>query len=245
MLELGVVWSYWFHPSTTLLEGRKNHSRNTFFNCLQLVIELGPSSFNHIIASPDRDKGNNLYWIVFWLTLGLSKDLQIVMKSTKCMFGSSPGKPPKNTFRFRSLIMVLVMMNFSPGANGGGMIAPAAPAPSIPLLSSSVSYWTGYLPYLPRTWQFLLTFCCIGWTSCSDHLGFCAIRNSSSPTLRHNCSGDVLIGPNFVRSPEPWIKWLDYSPPILQPFSLSVEVSDWLAMMVLQNFLFLKKRNIT
>ncbi|PHT28767.1 hypothetical protein CQW23_31628 [Capsicum baccatum] len=183
--------------SYTLMEGGKNHSRNVSFNYLQLIVELGSNSFNYIVASPNRDKANKLNLIAFWLTLELSKDFQMVMKFTKYILGSSPGKPLNNPFRFWSWIMVLIMLNFAPSANGGGMIAPIAPSLSIPSSSSSALYSIGGCTYLSRTGRFLMTFRCNG-------------------------SGDVIADPNFSHSPEPWPWKLGFLLPIVQPFFLSV-----------------------
>lgn len=61
---------------TLFLEDENNLSRKAPFNCLQLVIKLGVSSFSHNIASPERDNRNNLNRIAFRPTPGLSKDLK-------------------------------------------------------------------------------------------------------------------------------------------------------------------------
>lgn len=159
---------------------RKNLFRKAPFNCLQFIIESGARLFNHKVVSPDRDNGNNLNRIAFCPTPGLLKDLQMVTKFTRYRFVSSPGMPPNNPFRFRSWIIVLVMLNFAPGANGGGMIAPIAPAlfiPSSPLLGS---YWTGWYSCLSQIRRFWLTLYRNGVVICSACLGIPGFNNSSS-----------------------------------------------------------------
>ncbi|PHU08711.1 hypothetical protein BC332_20571 [Capsicum chinense] len=172
-----------------LLEGRKNLSSKAPFNCLQLVIESSVRLFTHNIA--------NLNQIAFWPTLGLLKNLQMVTKFTICKFGSSLGRPPNNPFRLRSWIIVLVMLKFYPGSNDGEIIAPIAPAPSIPSSSSFRSYWIGRYSCLSQNGRFLLILHHTGTVICSARLGLSGFSNSSSPKFSSSGFGCHACFPAF------------------------------------------------
>lgn len=102
------------------------------------------------------------------------------MKFTKCRFRLSPGNPQNNPFMLSSWIIVPVILNFNPRANGGGIIAPVTPTPleSMSSSSSRSNYSTGCWCTLPLVYQIRF----VGMTFSAQRL-FRGSTNSSSSTL--------------------------------------------------------------
>lgn len=131
----------------------KNCSRKAYFNSFHVRMESSGILFNKLVASLVKDwKNLNLS---YWLTPGISCDLQISKEFIKYGFSSTRAVPLYIAFRFNKWIIVLVIVNLTPGGSVCNTIAPDVIAPAKSEPSSSYIMWPGGgdLPLGSRGWR--------------------------------------------------------------------------------------------